>query len=227
MAAKNRALCKASRAHKRHNRNNRNNRFSYAGDNAFLSDKASELAQVCLTDVLGFFASLSQVGPVELPGGGFDAEGSVLPNQHPPHGILNSMAVSSSTTDQTASTEDKNIITLDRRGKDRRDAKAEAVDTGVIKSPRRKQQRRRHIDPTTCERDYSGQEIEFMKAMDDYKRDSGRMFPTCSEVLEVIRSLGYCQLTDDQADQLGLVADPAFEAQSSEESLDDDFDDEA
>ncbi len=47
------------------------------------------------------------------------------------------------------------------------------------------------IDPTTCERDYSNDEIEFMKAMDEYKRKSGRMFPTWSEVLEVVRALGY------------------------------------
>jgi hypothetical protein len=59
------------------------------------------------------------------------------------------------------------------------------------KSPRRKVERRRMIDPTTCERDYSDDEIEFMKAMDDYKRKSGRMFPTWSEVLEVVRGLGY------------------------------------
>lgn len=58
-------------------------------------------------------------------------------------------------------------------------------------TPRRKVERRRMIDPTTCERDYSGDEVEFMKAMDDYKRKSGRMFPTWSEVLEVVRSLGY------------------------------------
>ena len=56
---------------------------------------------------------------------------------------------------------------------------------------RRKVQRRRQIDPTTCERDYSQDEIEFMQALDQYKRDSGRMFPTCSEILEVIRALGY------------------------------------
>lgn len=61
------------------------------------------------------------------------------------------------------------------------------------KSPRRQVERRRLIDPTTCERDYSGDEIEFMKAMDDYKRKSGRMFPTWSEVLEVVRSLGYAK----------------------------------
>ena len=56
-----------------------------------------------------------------------------------------------------------------------------------------KQPRRRHIDPTTCERDYTIQEREFMLAMDEYKRASGRMFPTCSEILEVIRNLGYSQ----------------------------------
>jgi hypothetical protein len=51
--------------------------------------------------------------------------------------------------------------------------------------------RRRMIDPTTCERDYGPDELEFMQALDRYKRTSGRMFPTCSEVLEVLRSLGY------------------------------------
>ncbi|MCX7394934.1 MAG: hypothetical protein NTW75_12500 [Planctomycetales bacterium] len=60
-------------------------------------------------------------------------------------------------------------------------------------APRRKVERRRLIDPTTCERDYSGDEIEFMRAMDDYKRQSGRMFPTWSEVLEVVRSMGYAK----------------------------------
>ena len=56
---------------------------------------------------------------------------------------------------------------------------------------RAKVNRRRQIDPTTCERDYSVEEIEFMSALDEYKRRSGRMFPTCSEVLEVVRGLGY------------------------------------
>ena len=56
---------------------------------------------------------------------------------------------------------------------------------------RAKVNRRRQIDPTTCERDYTDDEIEFMRALEAYKRASGRMFPTCSEVLEVIRNLGY------------------------------------
>jgi hypothetical protein len=51
--------------------------------------------------------------------------------------------------------------------------------------------RRRRIDPTTCERDYSAAELEFMTAMQAYKSRSGRMFPTWSEVLEVLMGLGY------------------------------------
>ena len=51
--------------------------------------------------------------------------------------------------------------------------------------------RRRLVDPTTTERDYSAAEMEFMLAMQEYKKSSGRMFPTWSEVLEVLQSLGY------------------------------------
>ena len=51
--------------------------------------------------------------------------------------------------------------------------------------------RRQKIDPTTCERDYSSAELEFMQAMQAYKMASGRMFPTWSEALEVLQSLGY------------------------------------
>ena len=56
--------------------------------------------------------------------------------------------------------------------------------------------RRRKIDPTTCDRDYGADELEFMRALEDYKRTSGRMFPTCSEVLEVVRSLGYVRVAN-------------------------------
>jgi hypothetical protein len=56
--------------------------------------------------------------------------------------------------------------------------------------------RRRFVDPTTCERDYSQAEMEFMLAMNEYKHKSGRMFPTWSEVLEVLRALGYEKAPD-------------------------------
>ena len=73
------------------------------------------------------------------------------------------------------------------------------------KQEKRKVQRRRQIDPTTCERDYTDDEIEFMHALDEYKRANGRMFPTCSEILEVVRKLGYEKL---DVNQTKVVAAP-------------------
>ena len=72
-------------------------------------------------------------------------------------------------------------------------------------------ERRRLIEPTTCERDYSDDETEFMKAMDRYKRDNRRPFPTWSEVLEVLRSLGYRRVAEPTA--LPGKKDPAVAAQ--------------
>ncbi len=83
-----------------------------------------------------------------------------------------------------------------RSHKDRRDGDRRQKDVPVAVEHRSterrvKVNRRRQIDPTTCERDYLPEEIEFMSALDDYKRRSGRMFPTCSEILEVFKALGY------------------------------------
>jgi hypothetical protein len=51
--------------------------------------------------------------------------------------------------------------------------------------------RRRSVDPATCGRDNAAAEMELMQAMQQYKLSSGRMFPTWSEVLEVLTELGY------------------------------------
>ena len=64
---------------------------------------------------------------------------------------------------------------------------------------RKTSERRRLIDPTTCERDYNIDETEFMKAMDRYKRENRRPFPTWSEVLEVLHSLGYRRVAEPTA----------------------------
>jgi hypothetical protein len=100
-------------------------------------------------------------------------------------------------------------VSIDRRRTGRRE---EGTTTGAAPAPalerRKKVQRRRQIDPTTCERDYSVEEVEFMNAMDEYKRKSGRMFPTCSEVLEVIRNLGYVKLSLSERTLLGLESAP-------------------
>jgi len=84
-----------------------------------------------------------------------------------------------------------------------------------------RRKRRRQIDPTTCERDYNNAEIEFMQAMDDYKRQSGRMFPTCSEILEVVQKLGYRKI----ADAAELMYDPGEDKKTApqEETLDTEY----
>ncbi len=94
----------------------------------------------------------------------------------------------------------KSEILIDRRTpKDRRKGGERRTESALVaverrKTERRKVPRRRQIDPTTCERDYSNDEIEFMHALDAYKRANGRMFPTCSEILEVIRDMGYVRI---------------------------------
>jgi hypothetical protein len=78
-----------------------------------------------------------------------------------------------------------------RRQEDRRKQQAAVAVERRQGERREKVSRRRQIDPTTCERDYSDAEVEFMQALDDYKRKNGRMFPTCSEILEVLVGIGY------------------------------------
>ena len=116
------------------------------------------------------------------------------------------------------------VVTMDRRHDERRDIALDSAEVAT-EPQRRKKQRRRQIDPTTCERDYSGDEIEFMQAMDAYKRAAGRMFPTCSEILEVVRSIGYVRLTADQIEQVN-TSDDTSDTDSFDYNAGDDFDDE-
>lgn len=93
-------------------------------------------------------------------------------------------------------------LVVDRRRASRRlaarcdEQQQQPVENEEPTQERRKGERRRQIDPTTCERDYSGLEVEFMRAMDEYKRRSGRQFPTWSEVLEVLHCLGYRKVAE-------------------------------
>lgn len=108
-----------------------------------------------------------------------------------------------------------------RRGEHRIDGPETAARGSRRPQPK---QRRRHIDPTTCERDYRQDELDFMRAMDDYKCSSGRMFPTCSEVLEVLRSMGYVRLTAEQRERFGETLEPAEVACVAGSDDDDDVD---
>jgi hypothetical protein len=109
------------------------------------------------------------------------------------------------------------FVVTDRRGGDRRqhaDRRKRSIPVAVErrsgKERRHQGERRRQVDPTTCEKDYSDEEIIFMKAMDQYKRSNRRPFPTWSEVLEVLRSLGY-RKTEEPTALPGLPVIPAVE----------------
>jgi hypothetical protein len=104
-----------------------------------------------------------------------------------------------STETQTTAVPADRRVKIERRAKPERRQKAQKVeaDRRVSKNRREGQyERRRQIDPTTCERDYTDAEIEFMTAIDKYRRENCRPFPTWSEVLEVLMACGYRKVAE-------------------------------
>jgi len=71
-----------------------------------------------------------------------------------------------------------------------------------------KKERRRRIDPTTFEKQYTSDEIEFMNAMQRFKLQTGKSYPSYGEVLRVAHRLGYRKVTS---------AEPSFPAPDSPE----------
>lgn len=87
----------------------------------------------------------------------------------------------------------------DRRFREDRRKKAVPVAVERRQGERRSADRRRQVDPTTCEREYDPEEIEFMKAIEEYKKTFARPFPTWTEVLEVCKALGYRKVAEKSA----------------------------
>jgi hypothetical protein len=87
-----------------------------------------------------------------------------------------------------------------RDGRDRRKPPATDLENPArVAPPARtarvaKKERRRRIDPTTFEKQYTDDEMEFMNAMQRFKELSGKTFPTHGEVLRIAVSLGYRRL---------------------------------
>ena len=84
----------------------------------------------------------------------------------------------------------------ERRGGDRRNRLPAGTEPAgaaprAPKERRAKKERRRRIDPTTFEKQYTDDELEFMNAMQQFKVQSCRSFPTHGEVLRVALALGY------------------------------------
>jgi len=78
-----------------------------------------------------------------------------------------------------------------------KDAAAEQQSPPAPSERRAKKERRRRIDPTTFDKQYSDDEMEFMNAVQRFKEQSGKAFPSYGEVLKVAVRLGYRQFIDE------------------------------
>ena len=103
---------------------------------------------------------------------------------------------------------DRRSLPGGRAAPDRTDAAAAAAPPS---QPRARKERRRRVDPTTFEKQYNEEEMEFMNAIQTFKIRSGKMFPSHGDILKVALQLGYRQPVDD--DDAGTAdADLATEA---------------
>lgn len=87
-----------------------------------------------------------------------------------------------------------------REGRERRHREGETASAPVERPPterRARKERRRRIDPTTFEKQYTDDELEFMNAMQRFKVQSGKAFPSHADVLRVAASLGYRRVVED------------------------------
>ena len=87
---------------------------------------------------------------------------------------------------------------IDRRsGKDRRQS---VVDRRIGLDRQRGPGRRRSDERKSAEEgQMSDEQFEFVMAIDEYKRANARPFPTWTEVLDVIKALGYRRVAEPQA----------------------------
>jgi hypothetical protein len=109
----------------------------------------------------------------------------------------------------------ENTLFIDRRsGRDRRDkiGRGKPANQAHSEAPRPqpearvRKDRRKRIDPTTFEKQYTGDELEFMNAMQRYKERTGKAFPTYGEVIKVAVSLGYLRPAPD--DPISFQVEP-------------------
>jgi len=74
---------------------------------------------------------------------------------------------------------------------DRRDSVVERRDETGLERRRGPGRRRTDFTRTAEEGEMSGEQFLFIKAIDAYKRVNDKPYPTWTEVLEVVRKLGY------------------------------------
>ena len=88
-------------------------------------------------------------------------------------------------------------FTEKREGQDRRES---VVDRRLGLERRRGPGRRRTDDRKSAEEgQMSNEQFAFLMAIDEYRRKNTRPFPTWTEVLAVIKALGYRRVAEPQA----------------------------
>ncbi len=98
----------------------------------------------------------------------------------------NDQMIETNTTDETTQTEERRFE--ERRG---------VVDRRLGLDRRRGPGRRRTDDRRSAEEgQMSDEQFEFLMAIDQYKKANARPFPTWTEVLEVIKALGYRKVAE-------------------------------
>jgi hypothetical protein len=91
---------------------------------------------------------------------------------------------------------DESHLVERRSGGDRRQS---VVDRRLGLDRRRGPGRRRSNDRKSAEEgQMSDEQFQFLMAIDEYKRKNARPFPTWTEVLEVIKALGYRKVAEPQ-----------------------------
>jgi hypothetical protein len=91
---------------------------------------------------------------------------------------------------------DEQHLIEQRTGTDRR---GDVVDRRLGLDRRRGPGKRRSDDRKSAEEgQMSDEQFDFLMAIDEYKRKNTRPFPTWTEVLEVIKTLGYRKVAEPQ-----------------------------
>ncbi len=92
--------------------------------------------------------------------------------------------------------QDKEFDGPDRRSDDRRQR---VVDRRTGLDRRRGPGRRRSHDRRSAEEgEMTPEQFEFLQAMEEYKKVNDRPFPTWTEVLDVMKAIGYRKVADRQ-----------------------------
>ena len=92
--------------------------------------------------------------------------------------------------------EEQNFVNNLPFQKDRR----KVTDRRIQLNRRRGPGRRRSDERKSAEEgQMSDEQFEFIMAIDDYKRQNSRPFPTWTEVLEIIKALGYRKVVEPQS----------------------------